>query len=91
MACCVIAMRRPLYVAAESYKFARAFPLGQRDAKPTDYTPDFIELLFTDLGALTPAARTFDRCTSAFMFFGDPSMVPGNLRRRRGGCLKEAK
>ena len=59
VACCARAMRRPLYVAAESYKFARAFPLGQRDLPnaDVDYTPpDFIELLFTDLGVLTPAA-----------------------------------
>lgn len=60
VACCAKAMQRPLYVAAESYKFARAFPLGQRDLPAggdVDYTPpEFIELLFTDLGVLTPAA-----------------------------------
>jgi translation initiation factor eIF-2B subunit alpha len=68
----------PLYVAAESYKFARLYPLGQRDLplerKPLDFgpllpagttvenpsrdytPPEYIALLFTDLGALTPAA-----------------------------------
>ncbi|KAI7843881.1 hypothetical protein COHA_002427 [Chlorella ohadii] len=68
----------PMYVAAESYKFARLYPLNQRDMplerkqldfgpllpasvgidNPSrDYTPpQFITLLFTDLGVLTPAA-----------------------------------
>lgn len=68
----------PVYVAAESYKFARLFPLSQRDlpfeSKPTDFgplmpqatqvdvpsrdytPPNYITLLFTDLGVLTPAA-----------------------------------
>ncbi|CAN0225388.1 unnamed protein product [Ectocarpus sp. 6 AP-2014] len=71
----------PFYVAAESYKFARLFPLDQRDlpkgkiprapfAAPegtpesvatfspsVDYTSaEYITLLFTDLGALTPSA-----------------------------------
>ena len=75
------ACNKPFYVAAESYKFARLFPLSQRDLpssqgafslavaseslppavhidNPTsDYTPpDFIKLLFTDLGILTPSA-----------------------------------
>jgi translation initiation factor eIF-2B subunit alpha len=75
------ALRRPFYVAAESYKFARLYPLGQRDLPETkemqlplkpldtappnlvsenpsaDYTPpDYITLLFTDLGILTPSA-----------------------------------
>ncbi|KAH8046214.1 hypothetical protein JL722_13819 [Aureococcus anophagefferens] len=71
------AARKPVYVAAESYKFARLYPLNQRDlpvARATrcppspratssykspacDYTPpQFITLLFTDLGILTPAA-----------------------------------
>lgn len=64
---------KPVYVAAESYKFARMFPLNQDDVAgkvhintdPTlavnlplvDYTPpEFITLLFTDLGVLTPSA-----------------------------------
>lgn len=68
----------PMYVAAESYKFARLFPLSQKDLpmerkqfaygpllpasvaldNPSrDYTPpEYITLLFTDLGVLTPAA-----------------------------------
>jgi translation initiation factor eIF-2B subunit alpha len=78
------ALNTPVYVAAESYKFARLFPLTQSDlpeAKDeqrkltpvvgheeypekleidnprSDYTPpQFITLLFTDLGILTPAA-----------------------------------
>uniref|UniRef100_A0A7S2RH27 Translation initiation factor eIF2B subunit alpha n=1 Tax=Rhizochromulina marina TaxID=1034831 RepID=A0A7S2RH27_9STRA len=75
-------MKKPLYVAVESYKFARLFPLNQHDLPPSvrsnapaasawgdlasgvqvcvprcDYTPaKYISLLFTDLGALTPAA-----------------------------------
>ncbi|CAM9285044.1 unnamed protein product [Discosporangium mesarthrocarpum] len=92
------ALNKPFYVAAESYKFARLFPLGQQDfpegrvppvkwdvpdgmpnelttcrcskaeQRPTcdlipppipcvDYTPaEYITLLFTDLGVLTPSA-----------------------------------
>ena len=68
----------PVYVAAESYKFARLYPLSQRDLplecksvdfgpllpasvrvdNPSrDYTPpQYLSLLFTDLGVLTPAA-----------------------------------
>ena len=72
------AVGKPFYVAVESYKFARLFPLNQRDLmveskavafdhpvppgvtveNPSrDYCPPgLISLLFTDLGALTPAA-----------------------------------
>ena len=79
------AMGKPFYVAVESYKFARMYPLSQRDVadlcedpenslftksastnshstvvlrKPSiDFTPaEYITLLFTDLGVLTPAA-----------------------------------
>jgi translation initiation factor eIF-2B subunit alpha len=81
------ALQRPFYVAVESYKFARMYPLTQRDisdlcvstkynggpsslqstdnsipienfSHPTiDFTPaEYITLLFTDLGVLTPAA-----------------------------------
>lgn len=77
------AMHKPFYVAVESYKFARLYPLSQRDVadlsedsgnflfsslannqgsvslqQPTiDFTPaEYITLLFTDLGVLTPAA-----------------------------------
>ena len=68
----------PVYVAAESFKFARLFPLSQRELpmerkgfslspllppsvaveNPSrDYTPpQYLDLLFTDLGVLTPAA-----------------------------------
>lgn len=72
---------RPFYVAVESYKFARMYPLSQKDVfdlcgeapldfitpsdnsfpqpqRPNiDFTPsEYITLLFTDLGILTPAA-----------------------------------
>lgn len=78
------AFNKPLYVAVESYKFARLYPLNQLDLpegrseqRPLppcspeatlapgvdtenpacDYTPaNYITLLFTDLGILTPAA-----------------------------------
>jgi len=85
---CARAHDKPVYVAAESYKFARLYPLNQKDlpsskrlplqfvdttCEPiapvkvavevkvehslTDYTPaQFITLLFTDLGVLTPSA-----------------------------------
>jgi len=73
----------PFYVAAESYKFTRMFPLTQEDIpvpadtpcwkpivsfdydqqeieivnRPRDYTPpEYIDLLFSDLGILTPSA-----------------------------------
>mmetsp|Transcript_16836 Transcript_16836/g.25317 ORF Transcript_16836/g.25317 Transcript_16836/m.25317 type:complete len:317 (+) Transcript_16836:66-1016(+) len=78
-------MKKPFYVAVESYKFSRMYPLSQKDAtdlsdtgsKATcfdftvgeqsapitahvpviDFTPaEYITLLFTDLGVLTPAA-----------------------------------
>ncbi|KAG7595161.1 Tubby-like C-terminal [Arabidopsis thaliana x Arabidopsis arenosa] len=70
-------MNKPVYVAAESYKFARLYPLDQKDLEPAlrpidfnvpvppkveversarDYTPpQYLTLLFTDLGALTPS------------------------------------
>ena len=83
---------KPFYVAVESYKFARMYPLTQRDIKelcssspqiahrtmaprkgeeeldalPENVTvdtvtidltpPEYIALLLTDLGVLTPAA-----------------------------------
>jgi translation initiation factor eIF-2B subunit alpha len=85
------AMKVPVYVCAESYKFARLYPLKQSDVPQTtkilkgalstedittelkltekeksnftvwdpscDYTPpEYITLLFTDLGILTPSA-----------------------------------
>eukprot|EP00957_Ditylum_brightwellii_P008852 671123-Ditylum_brightwellii.AAC.1 len=60
-------MGKPFYAAAESYKFARMFPLNQSDLPdvgvvevenpPCDYTPaKCIALLFMDLGVLTPSA-----------------------------------
>lgn len=71
-------MNKPVYVAAECYKFARLYPLDQKDLAPAlrpvdfgmaipagaevemsarDYTPpEFLTLLFTDLGVLTPSA-----------------------------------
>ncbi|KAI5422261.1 hypothetical protein KIW84_045645 [Lathyrus oleraceus] len=70
-------MNKPVYVAAESYKFARHYPLDQKDLAPAlrpvdfgvpipskvevecsarDYTPpQYLTLLFTDLGVLTPS------------------------------------
>ncbi|CAN6933219.1 unnamed protein product [Brassica oleracea] len=70
-------LNKPVYVAAESYKFARLYPLDQKDLEPAlqpidfgvsvppkveversarDYTPpQFLTLLFTDLGVLTPS------------------------------------
>lgn len=93
------ALRRPFYVAVESYKFSRMYPLSQKDTlamtqsrrlttnsnnnnnatsntntntttttnttasslvvdlPAVDFTPaNFITLMFTDLGVLTPAA-----------------------------------
>lgn len=77
-------MRKPVYVAAESFKFSRLYPLNQKDLpsekmrkaeyvpcsapcelpssvdiyNPTaDYTPpNFITLLVTNVGILTPSA-----------------------------------
>ncbi|PPD86297.1 hypothetical protein GOBAR_DD16761 [Gossypium barbadense] len=70
-------MNKPVYVAAESYEFARHYPLDQKDMSPArrpidfgvpipskvevetsarDYTPpQYLTLLFTDLGVLTPS------------------------------------
>ena len=83
MAIVAAACKKPFYVAAESTKFARLFPLSQHDLpaheptrehaafvgrgpphpslqveKPSrDYTPpNYITMLFTDLGVLTPSA-----------------------------------
>ncbi|KAH7296729.1 hypothetical protein KP509_26G036500 [Ceratopteris richardii] len=71
-------MNKPVYVAAESYKFARMYPLDQKAMFPSsrqvdfhyplpsavqvefssrDYTPpQYLTLLFTDLGVFTPSA-----------------------------------
>ncbi|GKY93859.1 hypothetical protein MPSEU_000352800 [Mayamaea pseudoterrestris] len=92
LATCAKAHSKPFYVAAESYKFARLYPLSQSDVPQssvnsapmefltaqdgdgkvakiempknvelvnpmTDFTPsNYITLLFTDLGVLTPSA-----------------------------------
>ena len=84
MAIVAAACKRPFYVASESTKFTRLFPLSQHDlpgqeeavrqhsafvgrAPPPpnltaekssrDYTPpNYITMLFTDLGVLTPSA-----------------------------------
>lgn len=91
LAACAKAHGKPVYVACESYKFARLYPLNQKDLPkiqsstlqcldtteevtggnnmitlpenvkvenpPCDFTPaNFITLLFTDLGVLTPSA-----------------------------------
>lgn len=72
------ALKKHVYVAAESYKFARLYPLNQRDlpmeSKPVDFgpllppqvkinnpsrdytPPEYLSLLITDLGILTPSA-----------------------------------
>lgn len=76
-AVCAKISNKPFYVAVESYKFARMYPLTQRDVKSLcvaasqsvaeagvkmeamtiDFTPaEYITLLLTDLGVLTPAA-----------------------------------
>ncbi|KAL5698574.1 hypothetical protein ACHQM5_029598 [Ranunculus cassubicifolius] len=77
MALVAHSMNKPVYVAAESYKFARLYPLDQKDLAPAlcpidfgvpipsgvevetsarDYTPpQYLTLLFTDLGVLTPS------------------------------------
>ncbi|CAM6087919.1 unnamed protein product [Calypogeia fissa] len=78
MALVARSMSKPVYVAAESYKFARLYPLDQNDMIPAprlvdlailvpervkietsarDYTPpQYLTLLITDLGILTPSA-----------------------------------
>lgn len=76
------ACKTPLYVATETFKFARLYPLSQNDlpqrfmhvnldleeddvadnamsceAAVCDYTPpEYITLMFTDVGVLTPSA-----------------------------------
>ena len=65
------ALRVPVYIVAESYKFARMYPISQDEVpqehledaldkfelRTNDFTPpELITLLFTDLGILTPAA-----------------------------------
>jgi len=65
------AMNKPVYVAAESFKFLREYPLNQKEVPNkfkymetiskghplVDYTPPaYLALMFTDLGILTPSA-----------------------------------
>jgi len=71
MAVLAKAMNKPVYTAAESFKFLREYPLKQKEVENrvkylssedighplVDYTPpSYITLLFTDLGVLTPSA-----------------------------------
>ena len=68
---CAKFFKKPVYVLCESLKFLRMFPLDQNDVPQhnysddkkfyeqslADYTsPDFITLLFTDLGIFIPSA-----------------------------------
>lgn len=65
------AMNKPVYIACESFKFLREYPLKQKEIENrnkylssadtghplVDYTPpSYITLIFTDLGILTPSA-----------------------------------
>ncbi|XP_067946323.1 translation initiation factor eIF2B subunit alpha-like isoform X2 [Watersipora subatra] len=70
------AFNKPVYVAAESFKFSSLYPLNQQDLPKShanqsnnqcrdssavhpsiDYTPaEYLTLLFTDIGILTPTA-----------------------------------
>lgn len=70
VALCAKKYNKPVYVAVEKYKFSNIYPLRQEDAvklagystentiqPKVDYTPpEFLNLLFTDLGPLTTAA-----------------------------------
>ena len=71
IAICAKFFKKQVYVLVESLKFLRMFPLDQNDIPQqnlndvnkffdnslSDYTsPDFITLLFTDLGIFTPSA-----------------------------------
>ena len=70
VALCAKNYNKPVYVAVETYKFSKNYPLRQEDAvklagystqdtiqPKVDYTPpEFLNLLFTDLGPLTTAA-----------------------------------
>jgi len=65
------ALNKPVYIACESFKFLRQYPLKQKEIENrnkyltsgetghplVDYTPpSYITLIFTDLGVLTPSA-----------------------------------
>mmetsp|Transcript_18914 Transcript_18914/g.64085 ORF Transcript_18914/g.64085 Transcript_18914/m.64085 type:complete len:341 (-) Transcript_18914:85-1107(-) len=59
MALLAAAHGKPVYVAAESYKFARVFPLTQDDVGDDglDHTPSrLVSLLFTDGGVFSPGS-----------------------------------
>lgn len=67
---CAKTFKKPFYVASESLKFLNIFPLSMKDFEPeipektgdfdnpmADFTPpEYITLLFTDLGTFTPSA-----------------------------------
>lgn len=67
---CAKTFQKPFYVFTESLKFLKEFPLGQNDINKliskeeislenakTDYTPpEYLTLLFTDIGIFTPSA-----------------------------------
>ena len=70
MAVCAKHFKKPFYVMIDSLKFLKMYPLDQVDVQQTlskyiidngdvccDFTPpEFITLLFTDIGILTPSA-----------------------------------
>lgn len=82
IALCAKALGKPFYVAAESFKFSRLYPLNQRDVPlepmPVDFgpllpkevqvenpsrdftPPEFISLLFTDLGNYLKLSLKFE-------------------------------
>ena len=68
---CAKSFKKPFYVASESLKFLDIFPLSMKDFEfggiqeaidgfdnpLADFTPpEYITLLFTDLGTFTPSA-----------------------------------
>jgi len=64
IAICAMALNKPFYVAAESYKFARLYPLTQKDL-PDQRAP-------IDLGPLVPPKVTFDNPSRDFT---PPNMI----------------
>ncbi|KAK9099625.1 hypothetical protein Syun_026670 [Stephania yunnanensis] len=97
-------MNKPVYVAAESYKFARLYPLDQKDMAPAlrpidfgvpippeveveksarDYTPpQYLTLLFTDLGVLTPSVKLKPQM-DIYMYRGDKGFCSVECRCRQ--------
>ncbi|KAJ1452185.1 hypothetical protein M885DRAFT_467689 [Pelagophyceae sp. CCMP2097] len=59
VACCAKAFHKPLYVAAESFKFARLFPLDQKDLPDTHSSSETLEApggaMPPGVGAQSPA------------------------------------